>query len=220
MKFFSQYFAEFIGTFALVFCGTGAIIANEYSGGQIGALGIAVTFGAIVMAIIYSIGEKSGAHINPAVTIAFWVSGRFPLKGVLPYVAAQTVGALLASLTLVVFFPDSNTLGETLPSIPPTKAFGFELILTFLLMFVIIQVSTGSKEVGTLAGIAIGAVVLLEATFAGPITGASMNPARSIAPALISGNLQHLWIYVAGPVLGACMAIGAWKILQISNSKA
>lgn len=202
-----KYLSELIGTYGLVFCGTGAIIINDITGGAITHAGIAITFGLIVTAMIYAFGDISGAHINPAVTIAFWFSGRFPGKKALPYVMSQLTGALLASGTLKLLFPGHLTLGATFPRNSAMQSFFLELILTFFLMLVIINVSTGSKEKGTMAGIAIGSVVLLEAMFAGPICGASMNPARSIAPALLSGQIQHLWIYIAAPAAGAVLAI-------------
>lgn len=202
-----KYIAECIGTFALVFCGTGAIVIDQVSGGVVTHVGIAITFGLIVMAMIYSFGEISGAHFNPAVTIAFFLSGRFSLRQVTPYITAQLVGAILASSILWAIFPGQQSLGETMPASSVLSTFVLEVILSFFLMLVIIQVSTGSKEVGVMAGIAIGATVLLEALFAGPITGASMNPARSIAPALIAGNFTHLWVYITAPILGASLAI-------------
>jgi aquaporin Z len=209
-----RYISELIGTFALVFCGPGAIIMNDVSGGTVTHVGIAITFGLIVMAMIYAIGEISGAHINPAVTIAFWASGRFDKKEVLPYITAQMVGAFLASAILYALFPLHETQGATLPAGTAIQSFILEVILTFLLMFVIIKVSTGSKEIGTMAGIAIGGVVGLEAMFAGPITGASMNPARSIAPAIFSGNFEHLWLYILAPILGALLAILACRVIK------
>jgi aquaporin Z len=202
-----EYLSELIGTFGLVFCGTGAIIINDITGGTVTHVGIAFTFGLIVMAMIYAFGDVSGAHINPAVTIAFWFAGRFPGKKVFPYIVSQLTGALAASGTLKMLFPQHLLLGTTLPSGSVMQSFILEIILTFFLMLVIISVSTGSKEKGIIAGFAIGAVVLLEAMFAGPITGASMNPARSMAPALISGHIKHLWIYMAAPVVGAALAI-------------
>jgi aquaporin Z len=206
--------SEFIGTFALVFCGVGAVIINDVSGGAVTHVGIAITFGLIVMAMIYSIGEISGAHINPAVTIAFWASGRFEKKEVLPYITAQIIGALLASAVLYLLFPLHETQGATLPLGSAMQSFILEVILTFILMFVIIKVSTRSKETGTMAGIAIGGVVGLEAMFAGPITGASMNPARSIAPAVFSGNFEHLWLYIAAPIIGALLAVLACRAIK------
>ena len=209
-----RYISELIGTFALVFCGPGAVIMNDVSGGTVTHVGIAITFGLIVMAMIYSIGEISGAHINPAVTIAFWASGRFDKKEVLPYITAQIIGALLASTILYQLFPLHETQGATLPLGSAMQSFILEVILTFILMFVIIKVSTGSKETGTMAGIAIGGVVGLEAMFAGPITGASMNPARSIAPAIFSGNFEHLWLYITAPIIGALLAILACRAIK------
>jgi len=209
-----RYISELIGTFALVFCGPGAVIMNDVSGGTVTHVGIAITFGLIVMAMIYSIGEISGAHINPAVTIAFWASGRFDKKDILPYITAQMIGALLASAVLYLLFPLHETQGATLPLGSAMQSFILEVILTFILMFVIIKVSTGSKESGTMAGIAIGGVVGLEAMFAGPITGASMNPARSIAPAIFSGNFEHLWLYIAAPIIGALLAIVACRAIK------
>lgn len=202
-----KYLSECIGTFGLVFCGTGAIVINDISGGEIGHSGIAISFGLVVMTMIYAFGDISGAHLNPAVTIAFWFSGRFPGNQVFPYVMGQVCGALIASLLLKFLFPGQQYLGTTLPSGAPYQSFIMEIILSFLLMFVIMQVSTGSKEKGIVAGIAVGAVVLMEAMFAGPISGASMNPARSLAPAVVSGHLQHLWIYLLAPFIGALLAI-------------
>jgi len=210
----NRYIAECIGTFALVFCGTGAIVINEISGGTVGHLGIAFTFGFIVTAMIYSIGETSGAHINPAVTVAFWFSGKFSRKDVLPYIIAQLIGAILASGSLKLLFPESITMGETLPAGSILQTFILEIILTFFLMFVIINVALGSKEVGIMAGLAIGITVLLEALFAGPVSGASMNPARSVGPALLNWNFQHLWIYLVAPPIGSMLSIFAWKAVK------
>ena len=201
--------AEFLGTAALVFAGTGAIVINDISGGAIGHAGIAITFGLIVLAMIYTVGDVSGAHLNPAVTIAFSAAGRFEASRVLPYIAAQMSGAIAASLLLRVLFPEHPTLGATLPAGPVAQSFILEIVLTFLLMLVILSVSTGAKEKGITAGIAIGAVIALEAMFAGPICGASMNPARSLAPAVVSGNKTALWLYLIAPVLGALLAIPA-----------
>ena len=206
-----KYLSELLGTFGLVFCGTGAIVINDITGGTVTHAGIAITFGLIVTAMIFAYGDISGAHLNPAVTIAFWVAKKFPLKEVTPYIVAQLIGAFLASGLLFVLFPTHETLGATLPYGSAWQSFVIEVILTFFLMQVIINVSTGSKEVGALAGFVIGGVVLLEAMFAGPITGASMNPARSIAPALVSGQIQHLWVYITAPVLGAILAILACR---------
>jgi aquaporin NIP len=206
----NKYLAELIGTFALVFCGTGAIIIDQLTGGTIGHLGVSITFGFIVTAMIYAIGPISGAHINPAVTIAFWFAGEFPAGKVLPYIIAQLIGAILASTILKFLFPTTITMGETLPWGSASQAFVLEIILTATLMFVIINVATGAKEVGIMAGLAIGITVLLEALFAGPISGASMNPARSFAPALLNGHFSQLYIYLLAPVIGAIIGVLAW----------
>ena len=204
-----KLFAEFLGTFALLFAGTGAIVIDHASGGAISHAGIALTFGLIVLAMIYTFGDVSGAHLNPAVTTAFAASGRFAWSAVPGYIAAQLLGAITASGLLRFLFPADATLGATLPAGPASQSFILETVLTFFLMLVILSVSTGSKEKGITAGIAIGAVIALEAMFAGPVCGASMNPARSLAPAVMSGHLEHLWIYFAAPVLGALLAIPA-----------
>lgn len=209
-----KYLAEIIGTFSLVFCGTGAIVINQETGGGVTHVGIAITFGLIVSAMIYTVGDISGAHLNPAVTIAFWVAKEFPTKEILPYIISQGIGAFIASMALKFLFPANDTLGSTLPSGSPIQSFILELILTFILMFVILHVAKGSKEQGMFAGIAIGGVVMLEAMFAGPICGASMNPIRSIAPATISGHLEHLWVYIIAPILGAIIAVGSWIVLK------
>ena len=206
--------SEIIATFALVFCGTGAIVINDFTGGSVTHVGVAITFGLIVMGMIYAFGDISGAHMNPAVTIGFAYAKKFPWKEVPGYVLAQLIGAFLASGILLYLFPESQTLGATLPGLSAMKVFIFEIILTFFLMVVIINVSTGSKEIGVVAGIAIGSIVLLEAMFAGPITGASMNPARSIAPAVVSGNLADLWIYIFAPIIGCLLAVVSCKLVK------
>jgi aquaporin Z len=202
-----RLFAEFLGTFILVFAGTGAIVINQTTGGVIGHAGIALVFGLVVLAMIYTFGDVSGAHLNPAVTIGFAVAGRFPLKEIPGYITSQLGGAFAASGLLKILFPASTTLGATLPAGTVSQSFILEIILTAILMLVILSVSTGAKEKGVTAGIAIGAVIALEAMFAGPICGASMNPARSLAPAIISGNLQHLWLYPVATILGAIIAV-------------
>lgn len=209
-----KYIAEFIGTFAIVFCGTGAIIINQETNGAITHVGIAITFGLIVMCMIYTFGEISGAQFNPAVTIAFTVAGRFDKKEMLPYIVSQIAGAFLATLILKLLFPSNHNLGATLPAGSQIQSFVLEVILTYLLMLVILNLSQGSKETGLFAGIAIGATVLLEAMFAGPICGASMNPARSLSPAIVSGNIIDLWVYITAPILGAILATLTWKTLK------
>lgn len=210
----NKYLSELIGTYALVFCGTGAIMINDITGGAVTHVGIALTFGLIVTAMIYSVGHISGAHFNPAVSIGFYIAGKFPLNEVLPYISFQLIGAILASGTLYLLFPGCETMGQTNPAGPIMQTFILEIILTYFLMFVIINVATGSKELGTMAGIAIGMTVMLEAAFAGPITGASMNPARSISPALFALDFNHLWIYIVAPIIGSVMAIISWKAIN------
>lgn len=206
--------AEFIGTFALVFAGTGAIVINDATGGVITHAGIALTFGMVVLAMIYTVGDISGAHLNPAVTIGFWTARRLPGRELAPYIASQVTGALVASGLLRLLFPQSKLLGATLPAGSDLQSFTLEFVLTFLLMLTILNVSTGAKEKGITAGIAVGAVIGLEAMFAGPICGASMNPARSLAPALVSARLQHVWLYLVAPILGAATAMFACRCIR------
>jgi aquaporin Z len=198
--------AELFGTFALVFAGTGAIVVNDVSRGQISHVGIALTFGLVVLALIYALGDVSGAHLNPAVTLGFFLARRFPARWSLLYFLSQCTGALLASLLLRLLFPDRPTLGTTQPAGPALQSFVMEVVLTLLLMLVILSVSTGAKEKGVMAGVAVGSVIALEALFAGPISGASMNPARSLAPALASYHFDDLWVYLTAPWIGAGLA--------------
>jgi aquaporin Z len=206
--------AELFGTFALVFAGTGAITVNAVSGGVVSHVGIALTFGLVVLAMIYAVGDVSGAHLNPAVTLGFFAARRFEARWIVPYVAAQGGGALLASGMLRMMFPTHDTLGATIPAGTPLQSFALETVLTCLLMFVILSVATGAKEKGLMAGVAVGSVIALEALFAGPISGASMNPARSLAPALIAGRLDSLWVYLTAPLLGACLSVGVCRCVQ------
>ena len=208
-----KYIAELIGTFVLVFCGTGAMVIDQQTGGVVSHVGVAITWGLVVMSLIYGIGSVSGCHINPAVSIAFTLAGRFNARLLPGYIISQLAGAVLASFTLKLLFPTSPLLGATLPAGTEMQSFILELLLTFFLMLVIMNVAHGSKEQGQFAGIAIGAVIGLEAMFAGPICGASMNPARSVAPAIVSGHLAHLWLYLVAPVAGAALAIPVWKYL-------
>ncbi len=215
-----QLAAEFWGTFALLFAGTGAVIVNEVSGGTVTHVGIAATFGLIIMAMIYTLGDVSGAHFNPAVSVAFAFAGRFPWIKVGPYIVAQCLGALAGSGVLKVLFPTSRTLGATLPAGSSGQSFVLEFVLSALLMFVILNVSTGAKEKGITAGIVIGAVIGLEAMFAGPICGASMNPARSLAPALLSGHVATLWIYLPAPTAGALAGVLAFRTVREIETEA
>ena len=204
---------EAIGTFMLVFAGTGAIVTNEATG-AVTHPGDALTFALVVLALIYDLGDVSGAHLNPAVTLGFVAAGRFPVRLAGGYVAAQLAGAGAASLLLRGLFPDSLTLGATLPLGPPARSFVLEVVLTWFLMLVVLCVSTGAREKGVTAGIAVGAVIGLEALFAGPICGASMNPARSLAPAAVAGRLDHLWVYLLAPPLGALLAVPTFALIR------
>lgn len=213
----NRYLAEAIGTFALVFAGCGAIIVNDAFGGVLGHVGVSLVFGLIVMAMIYSVGNISGAHINPAVTLGFLFAGRLDKRLFLPYIVCQCLGAITASIVLWLLFPDHATLGSTLPAVSITKTFFIEVVLSFLLMFVILNVSTGHMEKGIMAGVAVGGTVALEALIGGPMTGASMNPARSLGPALISFNVNSLWVYLVAPVLGMYLAHPACRWIQGEN---
>ena len=198
---------ELVGTFVLVFAGTGAIVIDDVSGGAVSHVGVALTFGLVVLAMIYAVGDVSGAHLNPAVTLGFFLARRFEGRRALPYISSQIVGALLASALLRLLFPAHASLGATRPAGPAWQSFVLEVVLTLVLMFVILSVAAGAKEKGLLAGVAVGSVIALEALFAGPVSGASMNPARSLAPALISLRLDGLWVYLAAPPLGAAAAV-------------
>ncbi len=209
--------AEGIGTFGLVFAGTGAVIIDAVTNGGVTHVGIAVTFGLIIFTMISAVGHISGAHFNPAVTIAFASAGHFPWRRVLPYIAGQVGGALLASLLLRFLFGNIAHLGATLPHGAPMQSFVVEIVLTFFLMFVITAVATDARAVTRAAAFSIGGIVGLEAMFAGPISGASMNPARSLAPALVSGTWSSLWLYILAPILGALF--GAWVYRFISGGE-
>jgi aquaporin Z len=209
-----KYFAELFGTFSLVFAGTGAIVIDQVSGGGVTHVGVGLTFGLVVMAMIYAVGDVSGAHLNPAVTVGFCAARRLPAAQVAPYIASQCGGALLASGALRFLFPTNATLGGTFPAGAANQSFVLELLLTFILMFVILSVSTGAKERGITAGIAVGGVIAFEALFAGPISGASMNPARSLGPALVSGRVGALWIYLLAPVVGALLGVAACRCVR------
>jgi aquaporin NIP len=207
--------AEAIGTFALVFAGCGAIVTEAERPGTLGTVGIALVFGLIVMAMVYATGHLSGAHLNPAVTLGLFLTRHFPGREALTYVTAQVSGALMAAGLLAVVWPSKPAdLGTTLPSIGAGGAIAYEAVLTAFLMFVIIAVATDTRAVGAGAAIAIGGTVGLDALFGGPITGASMNPARSIGPALVSGELDDLWIYLIGPIAGAALGALAYEVVR------
>ena len=206
--------AEAVGTFVMVFAGTGAIVINDVTGGAVTHVGISLTFGLVVMAMIYALGDISGAHMNPAVTLGFIAAGRFTLQRAPLYIASQFAGAISASAVLLAAFGNRASLGATLPLGSEGQSFILEVVLTAVLMFVVLCVSSGSKETGTMAGIAVGGVIGLEALFAGPICGASMNPIRSLAPALLSGNMRSLWVYLIAPILGALIAVPVWALIR------
>lgn len=206
--------AESVGTFAMVFAGCGGLmVAERFPGGFSAALA-PVVFGLIIAAMIYAIGHISGAHFNPAVTLAFAVTRHFPKKEMPVYWASQFIGAIGAITLLSLLLPNGNGFGATVPAIPTLPAVLWETVLTFILMFVIVAVATDTRAVGTMAGAAIGATVMLCAFFGGPVTGASMNPARSLAPAIFQGTLDTIWIYFFGPPVGAVLAALLYKWIR------
>jgi aquaporin NIP len=206
---------EGLAAFALVFAGCGAIVTDSRYDGTLGTVGIGLVFGLIIMVMIYATGHLSGAHINPAVTVAFTLSRHFPRAEAAAYVAAQSAGAIVAALTLLAIWPDQPAqLGATVPSVGVGSAFVYELLLTAFLMFVIVAVATDTRAVGAAAAIAIGGTVGLDAIFGGPVTGASMNPARSLGPALASGTWTDFWVYLAGPIAGAALGAFAYQLVR------
>jgi len=210
---FRQCLAESIGTFALVFFGTGAMVVDDVTGGAIGTAGVGIAFGLVVMAMIYALGELSGAHLNPAVSVGFLLAQRIDAKKAGLYIAFQLLGAIAASAVLRVIYPAHDTLGATLPHAGVGAAFVLETLLTFTLVMVILRVAIGSKEQGLMAGIAVGGAVAICAIAFGPACGASMNPARSIGPALLSGTFAHQWLYLLAPMVGSGLAVAAWLAL-------
>ena len=207
--------AEGIAAFALVFAGCGAIVANAEYDGALGAVGVSLVFGLVIMVMIYATGHLSGAHINPAVTVAFTLSRHFPGRDAAAYIAAQVLGATAGALLLLAVWPDQpGNLGATVPSVGVGSALVYEIVLTAFLMFVIMAVATDTRAVGAAAAIAIGGTVGLDALFGGPVTGASMNPARSFGPALAAGEWTDFWIYVVGPVLGAMLGAFAYQLVR------
>jgi MIP family channel proteins len=207
--------AEAMAAFALVFAGCGAIVANAHYDGALGAVGVSLVFGLIIMVMVYATGHLSGAHINPAVTVAFTLSRHFPARDAAAYIAAQLIGAIAGALVLLAVWPDQpGNLGATVPSVGVGSAFVYELVLTAFLMFVIMAVATDTRAVGAAAAIAIGGTVGLDALFGGPVTGASMNPARSFGPALAAGEWTDFWIYVAGPIAGAALGAFGYQLVR------
>jgi aquaporin NIP len=205
--------AELIGTFALVFAGAGAIMVDAKTQ-QLGHVGVAISFGLVIMVMIYAVGHVSGAHFNPAVSFAFALTRHFPWTRLLGYWAAQVSGALLAAAILRGSLGNRAHVGATLPAGSQAQAFLWEAVLTFFLMFVIMSVATDTRAVGEAAAIAVGGAVGLDAMFGGPVTGASMNPARSLGPALVSGDLHALWVYLVAPLVGAAVGGLAYQLLR------
>lgn len=218
MSYKRKMLAEALGTFILVFAGCGAIVVNDMFGQALGHVGISLVWGLVVMAMIYAIGNISGAHLNPAVTLGFWVAKRIKGRSVMPYISAQVLGALVASYVLWWMFPEHATYGATVPRGTVWQAFVMEFFLTFMLMFVVLNVSTGHMEKGIMAGVAVGGVVMLDSLLGGAVSGASMNPARSLGPALVAGNGEALWIYMSAPILGALCASPLLRVLQGEQS--
>jgi MIP family channel proteins len=207
--------AEGLAAFALVVAGCGAIIANDRYHGSLGAVGVSLVFGLVIMVMIYAIGHLSGAHINPAVTLAFTVTRHFPAREAVAYIVAQLAGAAAGAFLLLGVWTDKPAhLGATVPTVGAGSAFLYEVVLTAFLMFVIVAVATDTRAVGAAAAIAIGGAVGLDALFGGPVTGASMNPARSFGPALASGEWHQFWVYVAGPVAGATVGALAYQFVR------
>lgn len=209
-----KYTAEFIGTFILIFAGTGSVVVQQQLGGALGLPGIAMVWGFAIIALIYAFGDISGTHLNPAVTVSFAVDKRFEWKEVPAYLLAQFAGALSASFLLHFLFPENKTLGITQPSGSETQAFIMEAVMTFILMLVILRVSVGAKEKGITAGIAIGGTVWFLVLFGGPVCGTGLNPTRSIAPAIVTGNFQSLWLYIVAPFTGALTSVFVHKFLH------
>lgn len=216
-KDLDKYLSEALGSFGLILFGLGAVMANEIYDLGFGGLEIGLAFGMAVMAMIYAFGEISGAHINPAVTIAFWVSGRFKARLIPGYILSQIAGGYAACLLLISVYPETVSLTVTRPASGLEASLVLEFVMTFVLMLVIMHVSTGSKETGIMAGIAIGATVGLEAMIFGSATGASMNPMRSLVPATLSGDISHLWLYFLGPIAGAITATFTCRVLRTKD---
>lgn len=210
---FKSSLAEAVGTFILVFIGCGAILVNESSGGALGHAGIAMTFGLTVMTVIFAIGHVSGAHINPAVTIALLMIKRVSLTKTMCYCVAQIIGAVLAAIALKYTVATGDNLGVTMPVGSTTQAFLMEMVMTAFLVFMVVGLVTDPRASSSLGAIAVGGVIAVDAFVGGPITGASMNPARSLGPALVSGQLEHIWLYIFAPLIGGMIGAGLYWMI-------
>lgn len=213
------YLSEFVGTFILVFFGTGSIMVDAYTGGLLGHMGICVVFGLIVLVLIYTIGDISGAHLNPAITFGFYLSKLLPLKDTLMYILFQFAGAIAGSFLLKYLTLDVGVLGETIPKVTDFRAFLLESMITFVLMFVVVNLSYGSKQKGITSGIAVGSTIVFTVLIAGPLTGGSMNPARSLGPALASMHFTSLWVYLTAPFFGSGLAVALYSYIFASDAR-
>lgn len=218
-SFASKVAAEAVGTFAMVFAGCGAMMVNELFSGSLSGSAVPAVFGLTVTTMVYTVGHISGAHFNPAVTLAFAVSRHFPKREMLGYWLAQFSGAIAAIFLLSVLLPAGTVYGATIATVSPLQALAWEMILSFFLMFVIIAVATDTRATGTMAGVAIGATVTFCAMVGGPVTGAAMNPARALAPALFQGHVSQLWIYFFGPSVGATLAALLYEKIRCESDK-
>jgi aquaporin NIP len=209
-----KYLAEALGTFILLFVGTGCVVVNQQLGGALGLPGIAAVWGLVIVALIYAFGDISGTHLNPAVTVAFAVDKRFEWKEVPAYLGSQLLGALAGSFLLHYLFPESATLGITQPAGSDAQSLILEVIMAFIIMMVILRVSVGAKEKGITAGIAIGGTVCALVLFGGPVSGTSLNPTRSLAPAIVTGNFNSIWLYIVAPFAGMLLAVAVHRVLH------
>ncbi|KAI4977389.1 hypothetical protein ZWY2020_057301 [Hordeum vulgare] len=218
VQFVQKILAEIFGTYFLMFAGCAAVAVNKRTAGTVTFPGICITWGLAVMVMVYSVGHISGAHFNPAVTLAFATCGRFPWRQVPAYAAAQVIGSTAASITLRLLFGGApEHFFGTVPSGSDVQSLVLEFIITFYLMFVVSGVATDNRAIGELAGLAVGATVLLNVLFAGPISGASMNPARTIGPAMVLGRYTGIWVYIVGPVGGAVSGAWAYNLIRFTN---
>ncbi|PAN32806.1 hypothetical protein PAHAL_5G513800 [Panicum hallii] len=220
VQFMQKIIAEILGTYFMIFAGCGSVVVNLSTAGTVTFPGICAVWGLVVMVLVYSVGHISGAHFNPAVTVAFATCGRFPWKQVPSYAVAQVLGSTLASLTLRVVFGGATAREHffgTAPSGSDAQAVALEFVISFYLMFVVSGVATDNRAIGELAGLAVGATVLLNVLFAGPITGASMNPARTLGPAIVAGRYRSIWVYVVGPVCGTVAGAWAYNLVRFTD---